>query len=186
MEKKIIVISGGPGFGKTEIIKELKKLGYHTGDEFARDLIARETTSGGAMLPWKNIKKFQQEITRLRIGFYFDAADDKISFSDRGLPDQLAFIRYHGFEPDGGLEDYVARFRYFDRVFITPPWKKIYSRDAMRCETYEEACRIHTCICEVYQKAGYKLVEVSCQGPEERALFIIKYLRAIGIDTLAN
>ncbi len=180
------MISGGPGFGKTEVIKELRNLGYNTGDEFARDLIARQTKEGGDILPWKDIKTFQEEITKLRIGFYLDAACDKISFSDRGLPDQLAFIRYHGFKPSGRLEEYVERYRYFNTVFITPSWKEIYSRDAIRTETYEEACRIHIHVCDVYRKAGYQLVEIPCQGPSERAVFILEYLKTIGIDTLIN
>ena len=37
--KQIYIITGGPGFGKTELICELKISGYLCSGEFARELI---------------------------------------------------------------------------------------------------------------------------------------------------
>jgi len=56
--KQIYVITGGPGFGKTDLINELRKSGYICSGEFARDLIETQLATDGEILPWKNPKLF--------------------------------------------------------------------------------------------------------------------------------
>ena len=46
MKKKRIVISGGPGSGKTTLINSLNKLGYSTFDEYSRTLIEKAKNEG--------------------------------------------------------------------------------------------------------------------------------------------
>jgi predicted ATPase len=88
IEKQIYVITGGPGFGKTPLIEELRKLGYYCSEEFARDLILSQEKSGGEVLPWKNARKFQQEILQKRVTFYETVPEKTVSFADRAIPDQ--------------------------------------------------------------------------------------------------
>jgi len=42
IEKQIYVITGGPGFGKTSLVEELRRSGYICSGEFARDLIQEQ------------------------------------------------------------------------------------------------------------------------------------------------
>ncbi len=176
MEKKIVVITGGPGFGKTKIIEELSKSGYITGNEFARELIVEQLKIGGDLLPWKNLKAFQQAVLKHRIGFYESVAVDALAFADRGIPDQLAFARFRGFEPSVLLKESAKDYRYYDCVFVTAPWEEIYSNDEIRSERFEEACRLHRIICETYKDLGYVLVDIPQLPADERARFIINYL----------
>jgi len=177
LEKNIVIITGGPGFGKTGIIEELKKMGRFTCPEFVRDVISFMYNKDSDFLPWENLKRFQKEITIRRMNFYL-SVDEKSDFvfSDRGLPDQIAFARYHKNSPSSELTDFVNDCRYFRKVFITPPWKKIYVSDEIRKETYEESCSIHKYIMGIYSELEYSMVEIPFGKPSERAKFILDNL----------
>ena len=174
LRKNIVIITGGSGFGKTEIIEELKRQRRHTCPEFARDLILSQSKINSDILPWKNLKLFQKEITGRRLNFYL-SVDEKSDFvfSDRGLPDQIAFTRYHGNAPTPELTDLVNNCRYFQKVFITPPWKKIYVNDEIRKETYKESCSIHKYVLDVYLELGYSIVDIPFGTSSERAKYIL-------------
>ena len=174
MGKNIVIITGGSGFGKTEIVEELKMQGRGICPEFARDIISSNNKTDSDLLPWKNLKRFQNEITRRRLNFYL-SVDKKSNFvfSDRGLPDQIAFARYHGNTPTHELTDLVNDCRYFQKVFITPPWKKIYVNDEIRKETFEESCCIHKYVLEVYLELGYSIVDIPFGTSSERAKYIL-------------
>ena len=176
MKKSIVVITGGPGFGKTSVANGLKKEGYRVGDEFARRLIEEQERIGGDLLPWKNIKAFQQEVLNHRIRFYESVEVGEVAFTDRAIPDQLAFARYRGFQKPRSLIEKANEYRYFPIIYITPAWKEIYNQDQIRQETYEEACRIHAYICDTYRELGYQLIELPKASVEERVQFIINDL----------
>lgn len=176
LKKHITVITGGPGFGKTQTIRELANLGYRTGSEFARELIEQQLQSGGDMLPWKNMKAFQREILNRRIGFYQSVGLGELAFSDRAIPDQLAFSRFRGFEPSPLLQESARLYRYAETVFVAPPWREIYTTDEIRNENFEDACLLHQYICDTYQELGYQLAELPLTDAASRAQFIINQL----------
>ncbi|MCW0482963.1 AAA family ATPase [Gaoshiqia sediminis] len=177
LKQNISVISGGPGFGKTQTIRELANLGYRTGSEFARELIQQQLQSGGDMLPWKNIKAFQSEILNRRIGFYQSVGEHELAFCDRAIPDQLAFARFRGFEPSALLWKSARLYRYAETVFVAPPWREIYTTDQTRNENFEEACLLHQYICDTYLELGYQLTELPLTDTASRARFIIDQLK---------
>ena len=172
MKKKLFIITGAPGTGKTSILRELFSLGFKTGDEYARNIIREQQKIGGDILPWKNIKAFQNEVLSRRIQFYESIGDSELAFVDRGIPDQLAFAKYRGFSP-AILQEKLEKYKYANKVFITHPWKEIYSKDQIRKELFEEVERMHETICKVYCDLGYSLVSVPKVQPDERAKFII-------------
>jgi len=174
LRKNIVIITGGSGFGKTEIIEELKRQRRHTCPEFARDIIFSQSKINSDILPWKNLKLFQKEITERRLGFYRSVGEKSdFVFSDRGLPDQIAFARYHGKTPTPELIDLVNKCPYYKIVFITPPWKEIYVNDSIRKETFEESCIIHKYVLEVYLELGYSILDIPFGNSLERAEFIL-------------
>ena len=176
MEKKIIIITGGPGFGKTKVAEHLARAGYRVGNEVARELIAEQKSSGGNLLPWKKLKAFQQEVLSRRIDFYNEVNEQEIAFSDRGIPDQLAFSRYKGFVDPEILTAKSQEYRYFPVVLVAPPWKEIYRQEEIRTETYEEACELHDVICKTYMDFDYQLVALPKVNVEERLFFIKNYI----------
>ena len=177
VQKQIYIITGGPGFGKTELICELKRLGYLCSDEFAREIIDRQQKIEGDLLPWKNLKLFQEEILRLRKDFYDSVPDKTIAFADRGIPDQLAFARYKGFGTPEILKESAEKYRYASQVFVTPPWSEIYVNDYIRFETFEDAALIHQSILETYSGLNYQIIELPLFSVTERVTFMLKTIK---------
>lgn len=174
VQKQIYIITGGPGFGKTELINELRQSGYLCSGEFARELIDRQQKIGGDLLPWKNPKLFQEEILRLRKDFYDSVPDKTIAFADRGIPDQLAFARYKGFGTPEILKESAEKYRYASQVFVTPPWIEIFVNDSIRSETYEEAIRIHQSVLKTYSFLNYQIIELPLIPVNERLYYILQ------------
>lgn len=177
IQKQIYVITGGPGFGKTQLIDELRKSGYLCSAEFARDLIEAQLASGGEILPWKNPKLFQQEVLRQRIVFFESVPDSTIAFADRGIPDQLAFARHKRFGSPEVLVRNAQKYRYAPLVFVTPPWPEIFVNDTIRTETFEEAVRIHQSVIDTYSGLNYKIIELPLLAVSQRVDFLLQILK---------
>ncbi len=172
----VYVITGGPGFGKTILIDELHKLGYRTGSEVARQIIAAQIAEGGDKLPWMDSVGFEKMVMKDRIYFLQQTDIKCIAFSDRGLPDQAAFSWYKGKEISEPLSVSLIENRYAKKVFVTPPWREIYRKDQIRKETYEEAVKIHDFVVKAYLEFDYELIDLPRVSPDERIKFILKSL----------
>ena len=48
----LYVITGGPGTGKTTVLRELERRGFAVEEEVARRIIREQMESGGNALPW--------------------------------------------------------------------------------------------------------------------------------------
>jgi predicted ATPase len=172
----VYVITGGPGFGKSVLIEKLHELGYQVGCEIARQIIAQQVEEKGALLPWKDVAGFEKHVIEKRIEFIKNIDIHDIAFSDRGLPDQVAFSWYKGKEISPQLNLALKENRYAKKVFLTPPWPQIFQNDQIRTETFEEAERIHQFIVKAYLNNGYELIDLPFVSPDERIEFIIKSL----------
>lgn len=170
----VYVITGGPGFGKTVLIEKLHELGYPTGGEIARQIIVQQIESGGGLLPWIDGAGFEKKMMEERIYFLNHTDIQVIAFSDRGLPDQAAFSWYKRKEISQQLKTALATNRYAKKVFLTPPWRKIYKNDQIRTETFEEAVRIHDFIVKAYLENDYQLIELPLVSLDERIDYILK------------
>ncbi len=176
IKKQIYVITGGPGFGKTQLVEELRQSGYNCSEEFARDLILSQQKSGGDILPWKNPKLFQQNILQKRIAFFDSVPNGSFAFTDRGIPDQLAFALYKGFGTPEILSEYSRQYRYAPQVFVTPPWPEIFVNDPIRSETFEEARRIHEVVVETYISLNYQIIELPLLPLKQRMKYLLQNL----------
>lgn len=180
-QKQLYIITGGPGFGKSRLISALATKGYYCSHEYARELIDDQTDSGGDLLPWKNTRLFQQEVLRRRIAFYESVPDGTVAFADRAIPDQLAFARYNGFGTPPVLADHASLYRYASSVFVTPPWKEIYTTDHVRKETYEEAVKIHRMIVETYLALDYQIIDLPLVPVADRVEFILQQIQELNV-----
>ena len=127
-------------------------------------------------MPEKDIRSFQQEVLKRRLVFYNSVENNELAFSDRAIPDQIAFARYRGFGVSNILADNVQRFRYNPMVFITPPWQEIYKNDLVRPESFKEACELHQVILDVYREFDYLTVEIPCVNIQQRTDFILNLI----------
>ena len=170
----LFVITGGPGSGKTTVLRELEKLGFPFAPEVARRIIQQQVQIGGEALPWKNRELYTEMMLRRSIASFNEHTPaPHVMFSDRGIPDTLAYARLIGLANQDPIRDVCDEYRYATRVFLAPPWEKIYETDGERKQDFEEARRTYSKIFEVYEECGYELVELPKIAPQARAEFVL-------------
>jgi hypothetical protein len=74
------------------------------------------------------------------------------------------------------LRMWLSKYQYFPKVFVLPPWKAIYVKDAERDHTFEHAESVNRVAQEWYCRCGYQVVEVPKVSVDERCTFVIQAL----------
>ena len=176
MSKKI-VITGGPGTGKTSLISFLEEKGYQCQNEVSRQVTLEAQKKGIDQLFLSDPILFSQQLLEGRLKQHQEVSHFKknLLFYDRGLPDIPAYLNFTKVSYPDSFDTICQTYRY-DTVFLLPPWKAIYTQDNERYETFEESKKIHDFLIHSYQKYGYKIIEVPFGTPKERMHFIITYL----------
>ena len=160
MQQKIL-ITGGPGTGKTALINSLESRGYRCHHE-----IIHSNTIAFVDDP----QAFNTNLLNGRIKQFVnsDTHKENIAFFDRGIPDVLAYMDFFN-------QQYSQRFidacetHMYDVVFILPPWEAIYKTD-------DEAVAIHYHLEKTYIHFGYSLIYVPFESVENRLHFILDKL----------
>ncbi len=176
MDSKRVIITGGPGFGKTSIIEELESRNYSCKHEVSRTIIKEQLAAGGDILPWKNLSNFSELLMQNRIKQFEEAHPKEFTFFDRGLPDIIAYMQKDELNIPISYNKKVKECFYFTTVFIVPPWKEIYKNDDERKEDYETACMLNKVIIDTYQNFGYNTVTLPKFSVKERADLILKQI----------
>ena len=181
LKKKRIVISGGPGAGKSTLIKALHKLGYPTHEEYSRTLIDAAKKEGQSRAFLSDPHAFSEALFIGRKQQYEALHDFHSSqpyvFFDRGIHDIYAYLKAIG-KDTAEWHKKVAAFQY-DLVFLLSPWEAIYKADAERTETFEEAEHYFLFIEKVY-KQSHKIIYVPHDTVDTRISFIIEKLNEHG------
>lgn len=177
MDKKLVLLIGGPGSGKTTIIEELSKKGYICYPEVSRQVTLEAQKRGIDQLFLKEPLLFSEMLLEGRVKQFKDALNEteNLVFLDRGIPDVLAYMHYIGDAYPAAFED-ACKNHIYTKVFILPPWEEIYLSDNERYESYEQARLIHNHLVETYQKYGYNLIDVPKADIENRIVFILNNL----------
>lgn len=171
---KKYIITGAPGTGKTTIIDALNDRGVYCNGEISRSIIQEELDKGGDALPWKNLTAFSERVIVLRAQQHSTAPEDQPSFYDRGIIDVLAYMDKDKLSIPESWFEMAKKHPYNKKVFIAPPWEKIFTNDEERKETFEVAKEIHEFLCKTYRDYGYELIEIPKASVEERIEFLLK------------
>ncbi|MFZ9034828.1 MAG: AAA family ATPase [Francisellaceae bacterium] len=171
------ILTGGPGSGKTSVLKQLRKSGFETVDEVARNIIFKQNEIGGNATHNGDRHKFRSLMLEASIrDFKKHQLSRESIFFDRGIADLIGYSQLIDNPPDLLLTDAVKRFRYNKQIFIFPPWFEIYCNDKERQQDFSEALNTYRCIKEGYLKTGYDIVEVPLDSIEARVEFILNYV----------
>jgi len=176
MTKKI-VITGGPGTGKTTLVKKLKEKGIICFPEVSREITLKAREEGVEQLFLEKPLLFSEMLMKGRLKQFEESTILKESFVflDRGLPDILAYMDYIGDEYPAEFISVCEQNRY-DLVFILPPWESIYVSDDARYENFEQATLIAQYLTKTYQRFGYNPILVPKATPDERLKFVMEHL----------
>jgi predicted ATPase len=175
--QNLYVVTGGPGSGKTTVLLELEKCGYLVAPEVARQIIQEQVREKGTALPWIDPQKFAGLMLQRSIESFVEHTPcGSIIFSDRGIPDTLAYARHIGMQDQTAIKDACNGYRYAARVFLAPWWPEIYETDSERKQDFAEAERTAALMTEIYRECGYEVVELPKATPRHRAEFILREL----------
>lgn len=177
MNTRKIVITGGPGTGKSSIINELLKREYNCFEEISRQVTLDARKDGIEQLFLTKPLLFSELLLKARTEQYIEAAasTENLVFLDRGLPDVVAYMDY-------AKSDYPEHFNnictthVYDKVFVLAPWQEIFVSDSERYENFDQAVKIHHALLDTYKRFGYDLIDVPFDTIEKRADFIIDAL----------
>jgi predicted ATPase len=183
-ERNWFVLTGAPYAGKSATLQALKKRGYQTVRETARQYIDHEIDAG------KTLKQIRLEVggeqTFQRVVLYLKQAveqtvADKFSpaevvFFDRAMPDSIAYYAVCGLDERKLMPFLATRSRY-KGVFLLD--RLPYKKGGRRTETDAECATLHTNLSRAYHKLGYNVTTVplmgdKIEGPERRATFILE------------
>lgn len=171
-----IIITGGPGAGKTALLNAIGQHGYLVFPEVSRTLIRQQSLLDGGILPWTDLPRFAELCLDLMSEQRSQAGKGTIpAFVDRAIGDICAYLEIGG---EAVAEHYVEAAKgYHPTVFFCAPQADIYVQDDERPHSFEEAEQIHQALLATYDGLGYRVVEVPWGSIEERANWVLALLK---------
>jgi len=177
LKTRRIVITGGPGTGKTTLITQLEASGEAVLHEISRQVTAEAQQQGITQLFLEDPTLFSSKLLEGRLAQFKEAENftDSHLFYDRGLPDVTAYMHYLDTPYEAYFDETCQQHRY-DQVFLLPPWEAIYQQDNERYESFNQALAIFQYLRKAYEGYGYAPIEVPTGTVPWRMAFIKDHL----------
>lgn len=177
---RFIVVTGGPGSGKSTLIDALERAGFGRTQEAGRSIIQEQVAIGGSALPWLDPALFAEMMLEWEMRSYRVAEQQGGTiFFDRGVPDVAGYLRLMKLPVPEHVKKATEIFCYHARVLIAPPWEEIFRQDRERKQDFGEAVRTYEALASTYQELGYQLVELPSTGVESRVQFVLQMLDSV-------
>lgn len=177
--QRFIIISGGPGSGKSTLIDALEQQGFSRSVEAGRAIIQQQVKIGGTALPWADRASFAELMLSWEMRSY-DLAQETEGpvFFDRGVPDVIGYLTLCGLPVPQHMRQAANTIRYNRTVFLAPPWEDIFGQDSERKQDFDEAVRTFRAMEQTYQGLGYEIALLPKSTVQERVNFIGEQLRS--------
>jgi predicted ATPase len=186
MPKKV-VITGGPGTGKTSVISALEAADYVCFHEIIRSMTleAKKSISADALRSnpidfVSDPMAFNLQLLKGRVAQFKSSSRLPQSpvFFDRGIPDVLAYMTYFG-QAVGAKYFAACKENRYDEIILLPPWEAIYVSDNERMESFDEAIDIHYQLQATYEMFGYHPIIVPEGSVSIRTSWILEKLNQL-------
>ncbi|PSW13107.1 ATPase [Photobacterium sanctipauli] len=171
-----IIITGGPGAGKTSLLSALAQRGYMAFTEVSRTLIRQQAALDDGILPWTDLPRFAA-LCLEAMGEQRQQAmcGTMPAFVDRAIGDICAYLVIGG---EAVAQHYIEAAKgYYPTVFCCAPNQAIYVQDDERPHTFAEAEAIHRQLKQTYSELGYQVVEVPWDTVDNRASWVLAQMR---------
>jgi predicted ATPase len=174
------IVTGGPGMGKTAIIRALRELGYTTVPETGREIIRQQVAAGGHALPWDDRAAFAWRMFEQSVADYETyASSPGPVFFDRGIADTIGYLELCGLPVPEAMLQVARTCRFNKKVLLTPPWKAIYEQDTERKQSFAEAVATYTCMISIYERLDYELIVLPEASVADRVNFVLATTRGL-------
>ena len=175
--RQFVMISGCSGSGKSTLLAELARRGFQTFAEPGRQVVKEQQHIGGDALPWTNAAKFVDlVVSRAMHQMVTAAGTDKLAFFDRGIVDAVTALESLNLPVPTHFRAALTRYRYNERVFLSPPWPEIFSNDNERRHAFAEAASEHAALERAYARLGYEIITPPKHDVSSRADFLLRQL----------
>jgi predicted ATPase len=173
---RLIVLSGGPGAGKTSVIEMLGAEGHATASEAGRAVIREQRAIDGPALPDRDPLLFADRMLDHDVRAHAAAtARGGVTFFDRGVVDNAGYLRLCGLPLPERFARACRRLRY-DHVYLAPPWPEIYTHDGERRQDFAEAQRTFEAVRDAWIVFGYRPEILPRTTVADRVAFILSRL----------
>lgn len=178
MDTKRIVITGGPGSGKTALINFLEQEGHFVIHEISRDVIREAQEQGIDQLFLEQPLLFSEKLLEGRLKQFHqgESCTSPTLFYDRGMPDVTAYMDFAEVSYPESFSNTCSAYKY-DAIFVLPPWEDIYQQDNERYESFEQAEKIFQFLKKGYEDYGYHVHEVPVGTIKDRVQYILDSLK---------
>jgi predicted ATPase len=173
------VLTGGPGGGKTTLLQALQNMGYNYVPETARAIIKKRL--GAGLPPRPAPIEFAMQMFELDTeNFITNSGVEAPLFFDRSFLDSAGLIYELNNTVFETVKPFIQANGFNTKVFITPPWREIYSTDTERDQTFEEAQQVYNKLHNWYKANGYNLVVLPEAPIDKRVNFILQHINMQG------
>ncbi|WP_299474486.1 AAA family ATPase [uncultured Roseibium sp.] len=172
MNSTFILLTGCSCGGKSTLLEALRKRGFATVPEPGRRIVSEENAGNGQALPWVNLRAFALRAVEMAKSDLTSVRDAKgLVFFDRGLIDAAVALEQSGGQT---VKETLDGCRpYAKKVFVVPPWKELFAKDAERKHDFKTAVQEYDRINRTLDDLGYTIRELPQAPVFERANTIL-------------
>jgi predicted ATPase len=175
---KLIVISGCSGGGKSTLINELSNVGYAVVHEAATEIVNQQFKKNGQKTPWQNPGGFcklliEKALEDFRRANAMTNVYANTIFFDRSYLEGIRYYKRLNTIDSNKYDFFINDLRYFDTVYLTPPWEEIYCQDETRKHSFQKSVDDFEKVVSFYPQCGYQTIELPKVDVRARVKFIL-------------